>query len=279
MGKYTLFFVISVFVYPNAECRSWYNHNREIAYEEYKDPWWYNTDRDSEEGELRSVHHESGYRHLTDWNPDRVWFPDFDKYYPSSSTPSPSKQVVTTLAPIDINECIKGCPTTSEYNPVCGTNLITYTNIGRLECARMCGIDVSLLRKLPCSLNQEPSTTRNTPTEFDTQRQCIESCPTTSEYNPICGTNNVTYQNRGRMECAKACGVDVELKRLSPCPRPVAPHVSATSIDNSRDQATSTEGPDTPKVTISQELLNSIFNLPTTNSNEVDIDIRHGDSF
>lgn len=37
---------------------------------------------------------------------------------------------------------------------------------------------------------------------------CEENCNarTTSEYNPVCGTNGVTYFNNGRFECAQFCG-------------------------------------------------------------------------
>lgn len=30
-------------------------------------------------------------------------------------------------------------------------------------------------------------------------------CVATAEYNPVCGTDNVTYWNRGRFNCAKNC--------------------------------------------------------------------------
>ncbi|RVE54236.1 hypothetical protein evm_001063 [Chilo suppressalis] len=49
---------------------------------------------------------------------------------------------------------------------------------------------------------------------------CIRGCPTTSEYNPVCGSNGVTYTNPSRLECAKYCGVDVQLSRRSRCPIP-----------------------------------------------------------
>lgn len=44
-----------------------------------------------------------------------------------------------TLSP-EILACTKRCVVTSEYNPVCGTNEETYTNLGKLECAKFCGI-------------------------------------------------------------------------------------------------------------------------------------------
>lgn len=36
--------------------------------------------------------------------------------------------------------------------------------------------------------------------------QCLANCPTTSEYNPVCGTDRVSYNNRQRLDCANFCG-------------------------------------------------------------------------
>lgn len=35
--------------------------------------------------------------------------------------------------------CETNCLTTPQYNPVCGTDMVTYNNIGRLDCAARCG--------------------------------------------------------------------------------------------------------------------------------------------
>lgn len=40
----------------------------------------------------------------------------------------------------DVHRCIKNCPLTQEFNPVCGTNGVTFKNPGYLLCAQMCGI-------------------------------------------------------------------------------------------------------------------------------------------
>lgn len=36
---------------------------------------------------------------------------------------------------------------------------------------------------------------------------CVFYCPSTSEYNPVCGTDNVTYSNLSKLKCAQNCGI------------------------------------------------------------------------
>ncbi|XP_013196829.1 GATA zinc finger domain-containing protein 14 [Amyelois transitella] len=55
--------------------------------------------------------------------------------------------------------------------------------------------------------------------ESPLQRQCVQDCPATPEYNPICGTNNVTYFNPGKFVCARNCGVSVYVARRGVCRR------------------------------------------------------------
>ncbi|CAH0714419.1 unnamed protein product, partial [Brenthis ino] len=49
-------------------------------------------------------------------------------------------------------------------------------------------------------------------------KQCVQDCPSTSEYNPLCGNNNITYFNEGKFVCARKCGIDVIIVRHSACP-------------------------------------------------------------
>lgn len=56
----------------------------------------------------------------------------------SASSTGPSSTTSTTASP-QFRDCLTRCPITPEYNPVCGTDRITYDNTARLQCARRCG--------------------------------------------------------------------------------------------------------------------------------------------
>ncbi|RZB77481.1 uncharacterized protein BDFB_005644, partial [Asbolus verrucosus] len=60
---------------------------------------------------------------------------------PTSPIPAGSGTTTTTPSP-QFSACVRRCPVTPEYNPVCGTDRITYQNEGRLRCARRCGQNV-----------------------------------------------------------------------------------------------------------------------------------------
>ncbi|XP_017782351.1 PREDICTED: uncharacterized protein LOC108566795 [Nicrophorus vespilloides] len=57
----------------------------------------------------------------------------------TTTTPSPA-----------YTRCLSSCASTPQYNPVCGSNRVTYDNIGRLNCARRCGSDVTMLFNGTC---------------------------------------------------------------------------------------------------------------------------------
>ncbi|XP_017889840.1 four-domain proteases inhibitor-like [Ceratina calcarata] len=59
----------------------------------------------------------------------------------STSTP-PTTTTSTDQARYD--QCITRCPVTIEYNPVCGTDNVDYSNPGGLGCAQTCGRNITL---------------------------------------------------------------------------------------------------------------------------------------
>ncbi|CAH0587052.1 unnamed protein product [Chrysodeixis includens] len=127
------------------------------------------------------------------------------------TTTSRSKKLIA-----DIRFCMRQCPVTPEYNPICGTDRLTYTNPGHLLCAQMCGIEVTVAKFAPCHVTSTSTTTTEFPLTYD-ELNCIRDCRVTAVYNPVCGTDNLTYINLGHLECARYCGLDVSLKESSRC--------------------------------------------------------------
>ncbi|XP_023174224.2 uncharacterized protein LOC111601730 [Drosophila hydei] len=62
-----------------------------------------------------------------------------------------------------------------------------------------------------------PTTTAQPTTASPRIQACIQTCPATSEYNPICGSDGVNYYNEGRLNCAIRCGQNVRFIHLGIC--------------------------------------------------------------
>lgn len=63
------------------------------------------------------------------------------------------------------------------------------------------------------SRNENDATTQS----VDQFNACINLCPVTNEYNPVCGTDNVDYTNPGGLGCAQRCGKEVVLGYYGRC--------------------------------------------------------------
>lgn len=74
-----------------------------------------------------------------------------------------------------------------------------------------------MFNDFPPFTNGPSTTTVNVPLQSTTPapvttrspafRQCLSSlCPTTNEYNPVCGSDNVNYDNQQKLNCANFCG-------------------------------------------------------------------------
>ncbi|XP_047359263.1 uncharacterized protein LOC124952830 [Vespa velutina] len=64
-------------------------------------------------------------------------------------------------------------------------------------------------------------TTRATPPPItpgsEAYENCIARCLVTPEYNPVCGTDNISYDNPGKLNCAVSCGKKISLSAYGRC--------------------------------------------------------------
>ncbi|CAK1555407.1 unnamed protein product [Leptosia nina] len=171
-----------------------------------------------------------------------------------------------------LQACMNRCPVTPEYLPVCGTDNITYNNIGKLYCAQNCGVQVQLKRRAPCPTmpSDLPTTERN----FDRISKCILDCPGTSEYNPVCGTDGVTYTNEGKLQCARDCGVDVSIRGRTSCFLLSSVTRSTPTTETTSDFPFPSMTTQATNFTVPQHILDIIFTSPSDDDDYLPIDPR-----
>ncbi|XP_055844581.1 uncharacterized protein LOC129910985 [Episyrphus balteatus] len=87
----------------------------------------------------------------------QVWNIGFNPRQTSAPTQAPTVPNTSTTAPVQATtpskafyNCVSRCPSTSEYNPICGSDSVNYHNLGRLNCAAMCGTAVTMVRQGTC---------------------------------------------------------------------------------------------------------------------------------
>ncbi|CAH3960527.1 unnamed protein product [Pieris brassicae] len=62
-----------------------------------------------------------------------------------------------------------------------------------------------------------PPSTPKSEVDIAARTKCVQDCSTSSDYQPICGTNNVTYFNEEKFECAQKCGIEVAIRQQGAC--------------------------------------------------------------
>lgn len=93
-----------------------------------------------------------------------------------------------------------GCP--DDYSPVCGSDGVTYPNQCALE-VETCGTDVSVAHQGECS-------------ETTTADPCDRPRPCPYIYDPVCGSDGVTYPSECSME-SLTCGTNVTVAYQGEC--------------------------------------------------------------
>jgi hypothetical protein len=113
-----------------------------------------------------------------------------------------------------------GCFCIQTYQPVCGSNGITYSNICEFNCALKQNPDLSILSYGPCVETREGD-----PAVADAPPAPVlsETCICTLEYNPVCGTDGKTYSNICMFDCAAKEHPELGIASQGECPTyPVA---------------------------------------------------------
>ncbi|NXJ66489.1 IOVO protein, partial [Rostratula benghalensis] len=98
------------------------------------------------------------------------------------------------------------CP--RNYEPVCGTNGVTYPN--------ECSLCKELFRNRALDKKHDGRCVRLDCTGF-LRSVGGALVPCSMEYTPICGTNGITYRNKCHFCNAVANGLDVNLRNMGAC--------------------------------------------------------------
>uniref|UniRef100_A0A336KWY9 CSON001626 protein n=1 Tax=Culicoides sonorensis TaxID=179676 RepID=A0A336KWY9_CULSO len=67
------------------------------------------------------------------------------------------------------------------------------------------------------AVTQAPVGASTTTTLSPQTLDCIRLCPKIYQYNPICGSNGVAYDNQSHLNCARKCGINVQFVRMGTC--------------------------------------------------------------
>ncbi|XP_070504979.1 uncharacterized protein [Chironomus tepperi] len=154
--------------------------------------------------------------------------PFFNQFYPTNPFSSPSNNFISQ-APLQ-NQQFQ--PQIQQFQPQNQPKQQLQTNRPQNQQNRP-----QIQQNRPQNQQIQPQTQQNRPQQNQQQQQivsttvspqvqaCIDSCieSTAGQYNPVCGSDNQTYHNQERFNCALECGQRLQVSYLGACARPTLP--------------------------------------------------------
>lgn len=126
---------------------------------------------------------------------------------------------LTYSAAIGTDEIEDKCFCTREYNPICGSDNITYGNQCLFDCGKRRNYDLSIKFHGDCE------------DEATVEWLC------TQEHAPVCGSDDKTYENECYLNCEKLKNSELIVKYIGECASDdQVPAISSENTTSSSDE-------------------------------------------
>lgn len=105
------------------------------------------------------------------------------------------------LQPADLDECF--C--TKDYNPLCASDGRTYSNKCEFGCEIRMKNDLEMLYDGECG------------EDLELRKRDDDPCICTDEYDPVCGSDHITYGNQCMVTCEQKYRIGLSIQHFGEC--------------------------------------------------------------